>query len=162
MANEQVSHESPDRPESNQSPAVSLAQGGQGVILVIDDDSDVLNSIRRLLIREGWVVLTASEPGEGLRSYETHWQAIALVLLDYYMPDLRGDQVWDRLKRINPQARVLLMTASADCIPPRMRHGSQSGFIQKPATRKELLRRIREALNHHDPPGHAEADDPSE
>jgi DNA-binding response OmpR family regulator len=160
MANEQVSHEALDRPQSNPSPAVKLAGGEQGVILVIDDDMDVLNSIRRLLIREGWVVLTASEPGEGLRSYEAHWQGIALVLLDYYMPDLRGDQVWERMKRINPQVRVLLMTASDDCIPPRMRDGGLSGFVQKPATRKELLRRIREALNHHDPPGPA-ADTPS-
>jgi CheY-like chemotaxis protein len=72
------------------------------------------------LIREGWVVLTASDPAEGLQSYEAHWRGIALVLLDYYMPGLRGDEVWERLKRINPQVRVLLMTASDDYLPPRV------------------------------------------
>jgi len=160
MANEQVSRKPADQLQSNPSPAVRFAGGEQGVILVIDDDREVLNSIRRLLIREGWVVLTTSEPGEALRSYEAHWQGIALVLLDYYMPDLRGDQVWERLKRINPQVRVLLMTASDDYVPPQILNGGICGFIMKPATRKELLRRIRDALKHHDPPGHA-ADAPS-
>jgi DNA-binding NtrC family response regulator len=153
MANEGISHEASDRLRSNPSTTGGFAGVEQGVILAIDDDMEVLNSIRRLLIREGWVVLTASDPAEGLQSYEAHWQGIGLVLLDYYMPGLRGDEVWERLKRINPQVRVLLMTASDDYLPPRLLNGGVYGFIQKPATRKELLRRIREALNHHDPPG---------
>ena len=125
----------------------------QGVLLAVDDDMEVLNSIRRTLIREGWVVLTASDPVEGLQSYEAHWQGIARVLLDYFMPSLRGDEVLKRLQRINPQVRVLLMTASDEYIPPGMLNGGLCGFIQKPVTRKDLLRRIREALNHANPPG---------
>jgi DNA-binding response OmpR family regulator len=120
-----------------------LARVEQGVIL---------NSIRRTLIREGWVVLTASDPAEGLRSYQTHWQGIDLVLLDYFLPDLRGDEVWERLRQINPQARVLWMSASDDYIPSRMLNSGLCGFVMKPATRKELSRRIREVLNHHEPP----------
>ena len=127
----------------------------QGVILVIDDETQILDSIRRTLIREGWVVLTASDPAEGLQLYGEHWQGISLVLLDYFLPGLRGDKVWERLKRINPQVRVLLMTASDDYIPPQMLHGGICGLIMKPATRKELFRRIHHALNHHDPPGPA-------
>jgi DNA-binding response OmpR family regulator len=122
----------------------------QCVLLAIDDDTELLTSIRRLLIREDWVVLTASDPSEGLLSYQEHWQGISLVLLDYYMPGLRGDEVWERLQRINPEVRVLWMTASDDCIPRRMRNGGQNGFLQKPASRQELLRRIRETLDHHD------------
>jgi hypothetical protein len=118
----------------------------QGVLLAIDDDRDLLTSIRRLLSREGWVVLTAADPGEGLRSYEDNWQVISLVLLDYYMPDLCGDEVWERLHRINPQVRVLWMSASDDCIPRRMLNSGRSAFVQKPATRQDLLRGIREIV----------------
>ncbi len=152
MAIENISHEDPDRLRPNPSTTTGLAGVEQGVILAIDDDTEVLNSIRRLLIREGWVVLTASNPLEGLQIYEQHWRGIALVLLDYYMPELRGDEVWERLKRINPQARVLLMTASDEYLPPGLLNGGVYGFVQKPATRQELLRRIREALVHHDQP----------
>ncbi len=125
----------------------------QGVLLVIDDDAELLTSIRRLLIREGWVVLIASDPSKGLLSYQEHWQGISLVLLDYYMPGLRGDEVWERLHSINPQVRVLWMSASDDYIPRTMLNSGRSAFVQKPATRKELLRRIRETFNHHDQPG---------
>ena len=132
------------------SPGIVTAPIHQGVLLAIDDDTELLTSIRRLLIREGWVVLTASDPSEGRLSYQEHWRGISLVLLDYYMPGLRGDGVWERLHRINPQARVLLMTASDDYLPAGFLNGGVYGFVQKPATRKELLQRIREALNHHD------------
>jgi DNA-binding response OmpR family regulator len=152
MDNEGISHDASQRIRSNPSSTGGFAGGEQGVILAIDDDTEVLNSIRRLLIREGWVVLTASDPVEGLQLYGAHWQGIALVLLDYYMPALRGDEVWERLRGINPQVRVLLMSASDDYVPPKMLNGGVCGFVQKPATRKELLRRIHEALNHHDPP----------
>jgi len=152
MAIERFSFGDTDRPRSNPYRGRGVTEGEQGVILTIDDDAEVLNSIRRTLIREGWVVLTASVPAEGLESYEAHWQKIDLVLLDYFMPDLRGDEVLKRLRLVNPQVRVLLMTASDDYVPLEMLNGGVCGFIQKPATRKELMRRIREALNHHLPP----------
>ena len=146
---EGIPHVAADRPQPNLSPNGRTDEAEQRVILVIDDDMEVLNSIRRTLIREGWVVLTASDPAEGLQSYAAHWQQINLVLLDYFMPGLRGDEVLKRLQHINPPVRVLLMTASDDYVPPRMLNGGLCGFVQKPATRKELIRRIHEALNHH-------------
>jgi len=134
------------------------ATAQQGVILAIDDDTGLLDNIRRLLIGEGWVVLTASDPAEGLRFYSEHWQGISLVLLDYYLPILRGDQVWRQLQQINPQVRVLWMSASDDYIPSRMRNGGQNGFLQKPAGRQDLIRGIREVLRHHDQAGRATAE----
>jgi DNA-binding response OmpR family regulator len=125
------------------------------VILVIDDDTQILDSIRRTLIREGWVVLTASGPAEGLQLYGEHWQGISLVLLDYFLPDLRGDEVWERLRRVNPQARVLWMSATDEYIPSKMLNSGLCGFVMKPATRKELFRRIREVLKFDGSPGPA-------
>jgi len=120
----------------------------QGVLLAIDDDTAFLDRIRRLLGREGWVVLTASDPAEGLRLYSEHWRGISLVLLDYYMPILEGDQVWRLLHEINQHVRVLWISACDDYIPPKMQNGDQNGFVQKPATRKDLLRGIRKVLSH--------------
>ncbi len=142
-------------PSTRDSTTAEPAPAQQGVLLAIDDDTEFLTSIRRLLIREGWVVLTASDPTEGLLSYQEHWQGISLVLLDYYMPGLRGDAVWEHLHRINPQARVVWVSASDDYIPHHMLNSGQSAFVQKPATRKELLRRIKEISNNHDHTGPA-------
>lgn len=158
MAIEKFSHEEPDRLRSKPSTTGKVAGIEQRVLLAIDDDTEVLNSIRRLLVREGWVVLTASDPAEGLRLYEEHWRGISLVLLDYYMPGLRGDEVWKRLKRINPQVPVLLMTASDDYLPPGLLNGGVCGFVQKPASRQELLQRIRETLSQQAQPSRAPAE----
>jgi len=134
------------------------ARADQGIILVIDDETQILDSIRRTLIREGWVVLTASDPADGLRSYEALWPGISLVMLDYFLPGLRGDEIWERLRKINPQARVLWMSASDDYIPAKMLNSGLCGFVMKPATRKELFRRIREVLKPDGPRGPATGD----
>jgi two-component system response regulator MprA len=127
----------------------------QGVILVIDDETQILDSVRRTLIRKGWIVLTASDPAEGLQLYGEYWQGISLVLLDYFLPNLRGDAVWECLRQINPQARVLWMTASDDYIPSHMLDSGLCGFVMKPVTRKELFRGIRKVLKSDGPPGPA-------
>jgi response regulator RpfG family c-di-GMP phosphodiesterase len=95
-------------------------------------------------------VLTASDPLQGLQVYETHWRAIQLVLLDYFMPTLRGDEVFERLQRINPHVRVLLTTACDDYVSPKMLQGGLCGFVQKPLSRQDLIGEIRKSLNHHD------------
>lgn len=123
---------------------------GQEVILVIDDDRDILNCVRRLLIQEGWVVLTASDPLEGLQLYEAHRDTIQVVLLDYFLPNLRGDEVFERLQRINPQVRVLLTTACEDVVSPKMLQGGLYGFVQKPLSPRELIGWIRKSLDQRD------------
>lgn len=149
---EGIPHKDSDLPQANHSTPGESVGVGQEVILVIDDDPDILNSVRRLLIHEGCVVLTASNPLEGLQLYEAHWLAIQLVLLDYFLPILRGDEVFERLRRINPHVRVLLTTACLDDVSPQILQGGLYGFVQKPLSPRELIGWIRKSLNHHDPP----------
>ena len=137
-----------DLPQADRSVTSESTSVGQEVILVIDDDPDILNSTRRLLSQEGWVVLTASDPVEGLQFYEAHWREVQLVLLDYFLPRLRGDAVFERLQNINPQVRVLLTTACADDVSPKMLQGGLYGFVQKPLSPRDLVAWIRRSLGH--------------
>ncbi len=152
MAIDLIPHNDSDLSLSDHPTTGGPATVGQDVILVIDDDTDVLNSVRRFLGREGWVVLTASDPREGVQMYEALWPEIQLVLLDYFMPNLRGDEVFERLQRINPRVRVLLATACDDYVSQPMIHGGLCGFVQKPVTPRDLMRRIHHAMKHQDPP----------
>ena len=140
-----------DVPQPGPSTTAGSATVGQNVILVIDDDTDVLNNVRRLLRREGWVVLTNSDPLEGLQVYEALWPDIQLVLLDYFMPNLRGDEVFERLQLINPRVRVLLTTSCDDYVSQKMIPGGLCGFVQKPLSPRDLLLKIHHAMNQHDP-----------
>jgi len=155
MGTETNAYENSVGPQSSHSTTEGLARVEQDVILAIDDDTDHLNCVRRLLIREGWVVLTASSPLEGLELYAAHWREIRLVLLDYFMPVLRGDEVFERLQFINPHVRVLLTTACDGDVSQKMLQGGLCGFVQKPLSSRDLIGQIREALNHAGPPGPA-------
>jgi CheY-like chemotaxis protein len=84
--------------------------------------------------------------------YEAHWPEIKLVLLDYFMQTLRGDEVFERLQRINPDVRVILTSASEEDISQTMRHSPICGFVQKPPSPRDLIRQVRHALNRHAPP----------
>jgi two-component system, cell cycle sensor histidine kinase and response regulator CckA len=118
------------------------------VILVIDDDANVLDGVKRLLEDENCVVATASDPLEGIRLYAERWREIKLVLLDFSMPALRGDEVFVRLRRIHPGVRVLLMSAfNVETPLQRMLEDGLWGFIEKPFLPDELVDRVREAIH---------------
>jgi CheY-like chemotaxis protein len=83
-------------------------------ILCIDDDRGALDYHRALLERSGYSVLTASSVRRGLEIART--SAITLVLVDYHMPEMTGDEVAAAIKHMKPKIPVLLVS-SDDKIP---------------------------------------------
>ncbi len=81
-------------------------------ILCIDDDSETLALRRHFLQSSGYSVVTASSGVEGLQAL-SEGQGIDLVLLDYMMPGMDGDEVAQRLKKQNPQLPVVVVSAVA-------------------------------------------------
>jgi FixJ family two-component response regulator len=71
--------------------------------------------------------------------------------LDYFLPVLRGDEVFERLQRINPDVRVILITACEDDVSEKLLKSGLWGFVQKPPSPRDLIGGIHNALNHHDP-----------
>ena len=118
------------------------------VILVIDDDAKVLDGVKRLLEIENCVVATASDPLAGIQLYAERWREIKLVLLDFSMKALRGDEVFERLRRINPGVRVLLMSVFNDeMLVEKMLERGLWGYVEKPFLPRELVDRVRAAIN---------------
>lgn len=112
-------------------------------VLLIDDEPNILAVVRMVLEGEGYRVLIANSGREGLDLYESQWRDIDLVLLDYLMPEMTGDLVFECLRRINPEARVLLLTACDDHVARRMFETGLRGYIQKPFYVDELIQRVR-------------------
>jgi len=115
-------------------------------VLVIDDEADILDVVRKCLEEAGVSVLTAAAPHDGLRIYEQDWRNIGLVLLDYIMPDMTGDLVYECMRRVNPDVRVILLTACDDNVAKRMFEAGLRGYIQKPFYVDDLVARVREEL----------------
>ncbi|HID30573.1 MAG TPA: response regulator, partial [Desulfobacterales bacterium] len=114
---------------------------GIGTVLVVDDEHDVLQVGKDLLEAMGYRVLTAKDGKEAVKVYRKHKDDIAFVLLDMIMPDMGGSEVYDKMRAVNPDIKVLLSSGySIDGRATRILERGCDGFIQKPYTVKELSR----------------------
>ena len=83
------------------------------MILCIDDEATGLLVRKMVLQSEGYEVLTALSGPEGLKLFAAN-PIVEAVVLDYSMPGMNGDQVAAELKRLNPEIKILLLTAYVD------------------------------------------------
>lgn len=107
-------------------------------ILVVDDDSAILDMIAELLGYEGYRVITSSSGGDALAHAKNN--PPALILLDLMMPQMSGWQVISAL-RSTPQTRsipIVLLSARRDLPAAAMDLGVQH-FLEKPFDLDELL-----------------------
>jgi len=116
-------------------------------VLAIDDEPDLLDIIKTALEDEGFRVLTFTEAQAGLKFYEQHWREIQVVLLDYLMPNMTGDLVFECLQRVNPAVKVLLLTACEDHVARQMFQAGLRGYIQKPFYLADLIARVAEEVD---------------
>jgi CheY-like chemotaxis protein len=132
-------------PESTR-PIDSLIKG-EGTILLIDDEEFVLKMSAKILNKIGYDVYTAEGGRQAIQIFEKEKDNIDLVILDIIMPDMGGGMVYDRIKAINPKAKVLLSSGySKDGQAIEILNRGCNGFIQKPFTIKELSVKIDEIL----------------
>jgi PAS domain S-box-containing protein len=124
--------------------------GGSETVLVVEDQADVRALIRRVLERDGYLVLEAAGGAEALEVADA-WEApIDLVLSDVIMPGMRGPAVVEALKRKRPSMAVLFMSAYTDgtSVADAM-EGEPSRLLAKPFRPSELAARVREVLHDH-------------
>ncbi|MCJ7618330.1 MAG: response regulator, partial [Desulfobacterales bacterium] len=106
---------------------------GTETILLVDDEELVVNVFREMLNNMGYDVFIARGGKEALEIFKKDKDKIALVILDMIMPDLGGGQVYDVLKEIKPDIKVLLSSGySIDGQASEIMSRDCDGFIQKP------------------------------
>ena len=123
-------------------------KGERELILLVDDDQDVLHCTGEILDFEDYRFILAKDGIEALQIYQKMCGKIDLVLLDYFLPVMDGDAVFDELKAIDPKVRVVLSSGFAEQakIGSMLARGLQ-GFIPKPYTREKLIEQIRSVLD---------------
>lgn len=120
---------------------------GTETILLVDDEEPVLKLGGKVLNRLGYTVFDASNGHEAVDIYQTNRDAIDLVILDMIMPDISGDKVYDMLKSIDPNIKVLLCSGYGfDKRVTEILAQGCSGFIQKPFDMVTLSYKIRKIL----------------
>jgi CheY-like chemotaxis protein len=83
-----------------------------GVLLCIDDDEDVLECEKSFLESFGYTVLTAASGGKGLELASTN--PVDVVIVDYFMPEMNGQEVAVQIRRLNPKAPIIMLSATVD------------------------------------------------
>lgn len=116
-------------------------------VLIVDDSESLREAARELLEYCGYRVLTARNGQEGLEIFRAHCDAIDLVILDWVMPRLGGEQCLEGLLEIDPEVRVLSSTAHYmdddvyDKLEPKVK-----GFVPKPINPAISLKVVARAL----------------
>ena len=88
------------------------SRGGRKTALAVDDDPAILELIRRLVAAQGFQVTTAATGAEALTAVTTI--QFDVVFLDLVLPDVNGTEVLRRLKEMNSDAIVAIVTGYAE------------------------------------------------
>ena len=114
-------------------------------ILVVDDELDILETLPTVLKRWGHYPLMAKNGKEGLELYKSH--AVDLVVTDIKMPDMDGLALLQRLRMIDSNAMVILLTGypSLESAVDALRQGAYD-YLIKPVNMDELRLRIERGL----------------
>jgi two-component system cell cycle sensor histidine kinase/response regulator CckA len=121
---------------------------GTETILIVEDEGDLRQVLELVLTSAGYKVVACADGEQALRLYSSRAVEIALVIADRGLPVLSGDEVFRRVRAINPQAKVILASGfiEPDLKSELLKAGVQD-FIQKPYTLNEVLRKTRSVLD---------------
>ncbi|MFO7558854.1 MAG: PAS domain S-box protein [Desulfobacterales bacterium] len=126
---------------------VEHLEKGTETILLIDDETIVIDVCRSMLKELGYEVIVARGGKAAIEIYAGKKENISLVILDIIMPDMDGEKVFDKIREINPRAKVLLSSGcSIDAQASAILSKGCDGFIQKPFKIKQLSLSVREIL----------------
>lgn len=130
-------------------PAVLPTSGwrGSGTVLVIDDEPAVRRVTRAILERLGFDVLEAVDGVVALETFVREREHIRLALLDLTMPRMDGEETFRRLRQLDPDVRVVLMSGyNSQNVTTQFAGKGLAGFVQKPFRADELEVQVRAVL----------------
>jgi len=117
-------------------------------ILIVDDDDDFVESVKDLLVSNGYTVYVARNGREAIERISSN--GIDILVLDLHLPILSGLETYLELKKTGHALPTIIVSAyvdeEADAID-RLRSLSVSGILRKPFDPRELLKAV-ERLSH--------------
>ena len=111
-------------------------------ILVVDDEVDQVETLKRGLRRKGHKVLETTQAQEALNWLQNR-DGIEMVITDYLMPVMNGIELLEQIRKNYPTLPVIMMTAygQKDLLVGALRN-SCNGYIEKPFTLEQLMEEI--------------------
>jgi len=125
-----------------------IYKGRGEMLLVVEDETSILELIETMLDSLGYRVLTARTPAEALDLVVKHTGEISMLITDVVMPEMNGRELAERLQSSHPKLKCLYMSGyTANIIAHRGILDQGVSFIQKPFLMKDLAEKVRMTLN---------------
>ena len=117
-------------------------------VVIVDDESSNLVSLRKIFQKEGFRALTASSGQEALELCRQH--RVHVVLTDLMMPTMSGIDLLRALHTVAPDVEIVMMTAygTIEMAVEAMREGAYD-FVEKPLKRMQIVKTVRKAIERH-------------
>ena len=115
-------------------------------IIAVDDDQGVIDSLSVFLTRVGYELIGVTDPQEAIEKVKN--EHFDLMLLDFIMYPIHGDQVVEEIRKFNKELYILLLTGHKDLAPPleTIRKLSIQGYCEKNDKFDQLLLLIESAV----------------
>lgn len=121
---------------------------GEGTVLLVDDEEMIRTIAEEMIHALGYQVITAGGGQEAVTVFEQRRNEIGLIILDLIMPKMSGSETFDRLRKIDPGAKILLSSGySVNGEASVVIKKGCNDFIQKPFSIHELSKKIKAVLS---------------
>jgi CheY-like chemotaxis protein len=135
----------------NDDALVELPRGSGELILIVDDETSILQITRQTLEAFGYRVLVASDGTEAVAIYAKRRAEIALVLTDIMMPIMDGIALIQILKKMQPNVRIIAASGiTANANVTKLAGVGVEDFLPKPYTAVALLNILKKRLGEKD------------
>lgn len=127
-----------------------LVTSDQKTVLFVDDEKNILSSLRRVMRKEPWETLLANSAQEGLVMLQNH--KVDLVVSDMRMPDMDGADFLQQVKTRYPDTIRVILTGDADrdTVTNMLQHEYAHQMLMKPWDQDELKALLNKLLQHRD------------
>jgi|GEM_PF-6909109 len=141
-----LTKEAENETELDEKDSIEINEQG-GHILYVEDEDDIREVTIELLKEGGFTVTAFGDPKRALSFFQKNWQSIDLVLSDVVMPEMKGDELFRSMKKVNQDVKVILNSGYTDeaQIQQALDDGIKS-FLKKPVQKTELWNEINRLL----------------
>ena len=138
----------PYQKERTRAPIVHRSVGGSETVLVAEDNEPVRILVRNILSEYGYSVLEAADGEDAVEKFKGCIDHVHLLLLDVILPKTNGKSVYEEIRKIKPDIKVLFMSGyTADIVRKHGIFENEFNFVQKPVMPHVLLGKVRDALD---------------
>jgi nitrogen-specific signal transduction histidine kinase/CheY-like chemotaxis protein len=125
-----------------------VPESGTETILVAEDDEKLRKLSQIVLTQNGYRVILANDGEEAISKFIENQESIHLVLLDMVMPKKGGKEVYDEIRRIKPDIKVIFSSGyTAERLDSHLLLTENINLLTKPVSPKDLLTRVRGMLD---------------